>query len=1387
MHDERWTQCTPSEYAWERAALAYLKTLLPSRDPFRAWSNAEFIADDGSVNEVDLLVLTANGLTVVEIKSWKGPISGDGTTWRQARRASVDHPLLVTNRKAKRLKSMLQRTAAMRGKKVPFVEAAVFLSESDVDVTAVSGNGLSHVYGRAGHSGLPSLIEHLARPGPLDNEPGRVKALNRAIGQEIGLKPSPRSRTVGSFRLESAPIQEGPGWQDFVAAHERFGDDRRRVRIYLRARADSHQQAEHLTRAAHREYVALRGVQHAGIPAPSDFVEHDLGPALVFPYDATIARLDHFLAEHAGHLDVHQRLTLLRAVAETVAYAHRRVLTHRALSPQCVWVRRDEQGFQVQITDWQMAGGVSLTTPSNPTSSRTMADLVDEASSAYCAPEWAWTDARGVSLDVFSLGAVAFLLVTGEPPASAYGALTQRLKAQGALHPASQANGIAEELDRLVAHATEADAARRTPDVETFLAELDAVVTSLAVEEEPPPVVDPTEAEPGDELDGEYLVERRLGKGSTAVALLVSMVDDPDERAVLKVALDERKAGRLRAEAVTLALLGDQPGLVRLLDGPRAIGGRTALVVSSAGDRTLAHELRERGRLQPEWLQTWGADLLATLDYLERSGVAHRDIKPDNLGVAERKVKGRKGLVLFDFSLAHEPREDTDAGTPPYLDPFLGPPERRVWDQAAERYAVAVTLYEMATGRRPVYGMPGAHPGFGAADLTVEPELFDRAYAGGLAEFFTAALCRDAAKRHGTAEEMRLAWEKVFASQAAALRRPRAGRLTPETPVAAAGLAPQVTTALERLGVSTAGEAAALPEAKLRWLPGVGSRTRELLLVEVPALAARLAETAGLVAAEPTLLDQVAARLLPADADARTRSFAEVLLGLSEPSTSAGAFTTLKDAARTRKLEQGAARRIAATLEDNWVALPGMTELRQALGDTIEAAGGVAPAPYCAAALLERLGSAVDEPLRTPLAAAVLRAALDAEYADEASDSDPRLMYARMPRGAILVAAGQAAGGDGPSSADRLDWANRLGAEADGLSAADPLPAAARVVAALRAVRPAAASDQAAATDDQLVALAVAASRQAAAAPTMELYPVGLDAALALRLCAGALVGADRITAEQVAQRVAIRYPEAAPLPGRPALDALLEQAGVPLAWDPELRRYAARRAVVSGATALVSSRGRGSLGRATSSEGGTGAGRWRRVEDPLLAADSKLAASLDGGGWLVVSVRPRQVAAAGRALATLPVAVVDVEAVLLAAMAEFASDRKVAWATVLAADAADRSSRDWLNLRRVLEAGLAEVRRAISSNGPAVVLVNAGVLARYDTGLGLLAEVRDGLRTAGGEGALRTLWLLLPWADEDKWPLLDGAAVPMLDTEWLRLPRGWAARADPLTSGGAA
>jgi len=110
-----------------------------------------------------------------------------------------------------------------------------------------------------------------------------------------------------------------------------------------------------------------------------------------------------------------------------------------------------------------------------------------------------------------------------------------------------------------------------------------------------------------------------------------------------------------------------------------------ALLVDRAGEKTLAQRLREEGRLHLELLERFGEDLLQVVDWLEQQGVPHRDIKPDNLGVALTVRAEQLHLVLFDFSLAQTPAENIRAGTEPYLDPFLALRKPPRWDTDAER------------------------------------------------------------------------------------------------------------------------------------------------------------------------------------------------------------------------------------------------------------------------------------------------------------------------------------------------------------------------------------------------------------------------------------------------------------------------------------------------------------------------------------------------------------------------------------------------------------------------------------------------------------------------------------------------------------------------------
>src|SRR3954471_8546510 len=101
-----WSVIAPAAFPWEKEALDYIRAQFPSHEPYRAWSNFEFIGDDGSVNEVDLLVFTPQGFFLIEIKSRPGVLSGDSHTWTwqsDGRTKTLDNPLFLANQKAKKI------------------------------------------------------------------------------------------------------------------------------------------------------------------------------------------------------------------------------------------------------------------------------------------------------------------------------------------------------------------------------------------------------------------------------------------------------------------------------------------------------------------------------------------------------------------------------------------------------------------------------------------------------------------------------------------------------------------------------------------------------------------------------------------------------------------------------------------------------------------------------------------------------------------------------------------------------------------------------------------------------------------------------------------------------------------------------------------------------------------------------------------------------------------------------------------------------------------------------------------------------------------------------------------------------------------------------------
>ncbi|MFO0756694.1 MAG: hypothetical protein U0359_09395 [Byssovorax sp.] len=92
--------------------------------------------------------------------------------------------------------------------------------------------------------------------------------------------------------------------------------------------------------------------------------------------------------------------------------------------------------------------------------------------------------------------------------------------------------------------------------------------------------------------------------------------------------------------------------------------------------------------------------------------------------------------------------------------------------------------------------------------------------------------------------------------------------------------------------------------------------------------------------------------------------------------------------------------------------------------------------------------------------------------------------------------------------------------------------------------------------EERLFEIGAAASERAACSARLEIYPRGLSAQRAVELCAATFKGG--VAESEVRARVAARYPEAEPLPPRPALDDLLRVIG--FGWNVAAAAYQRER-----------------------------------------------------------------------------------------------------------------------------------------------------------------------------------------------------------------------------------
>jgi serine/threonine protein kinase len=806
----------------ERQALKHLVDGLP--DDYTVYGNAWLVERGGSIYEIDAVVVAPHAVYVVEIKSYRGVITGNDNDWFLPE--PIRSPLKLNRKTAQILATHLKNLSVQAA--FPYVEGFVYLSHA-TDCRVVGPASAERIHTRrtilTALQDRASLWHRNGQRPPVDAHAANVIA-ELLTGVDRGQPPP---RRIREWTIE-ATLDTSERYAEHVATHE-LTKEIAVLRVYDVDPLASEAERKLVEDRFRWEAQVLRRIgEHPHIiRAFAPFIDE---ARLVLPFEpfqgiTLTTWLERHSAKLIGAAGLRTRVELWKRIALALVHVHRQGVVHRLLRPEIILVSdrldpittADGSTALAQTPDLRVCGFELAKQLYLPGKTVAISRLTDDRK-RWSAPEVlrSFSDADPRS-DQFSLGALLGLILVGRP---LFDTTEELVRRAGAFTRVRDVNpSLKQSLDKAIATMLEIGSANRFKTLEDAIAAVEEAVSPRAQQPLPERGPDPENLPAGYKVGTDYEIIDVLGRGGLATVYAARHLVSGTTRA-LKVARPDAHAEELlRAEYQALQLL-DHANIVKAIDITGLIPDRRTLVLARVRGVALSERLKG-APIPDEERRLFAENLLSALSYLEIQGVTHKDLKPDNL------IVGPDGLTLIDFSLAGEGPDGMFGGTVLYRDPSL---DR--WSHVGDRYGAALCLFEMYVGRHAFDGQVPAPGEF----ARVEASDFDRP---ALVDFFTKALHPVASVRYPSAAAMRAALLQALGVRLTPTVPPgaaMAGARSASAPLSACIPDGSILHSLRNAGVYTEGQLVALAEDEIRVLRGLGNKKRE----QVRAIRAELKE-----------------------------------------------------------------------------------------------------------------------------------------------------------------------------------------------------------------------------------------------------------------------------------------------------------------------------------------------------------------------------------------------------------------------------------------------------------------------------------------------------------------------------------------------------------------